>query len=181
MIKEALIFAQEKHKTQTRKSSKLPYMIHIYDVARILTNNHAPEHVIVAGILHDTLEDTNTTESEIEILFGLKVKEIVLSETENKELCWKERKQERIDHLKNASFDCKMVKCADMLANLCDLRENLKSDGESVWKRFKGTRQETKWYYESMIDTMKELEDYNMYKALKKVFVKVFLTASDKN
>lgn len=175
MIEQAFIFAQEKHKTQVRKSSKLPYMIHIYDVARILTNNHAPEHVVVAGILHDTLEDTNAKSSEIESLFGLKVKEIVEAETENKSLCWKERKQDRINHLKNASLDCKMVKCADMLANLSDLRENLKSDGESIWERFRGNRQDTKWYYESMIEVMKDLEGYNMYNALKKVFAKVFL------
>lgn len=181
MIKEAFIYAQEKHKDQIRKSSQLPYIIHLYDVARILTNNHAPEYVIVAGILHDTLEDTNATESEIEQLFGQKVKEIVVSETENKALCWKERKQDRIDNLKNASLDCKMVKCADMLANLSDLRENLKSDGECIWKNFRGSRQDTKWYFESMIDAMKELKGYNMYNALKKVFEKVFMSNEKNN
>lgn len=175
MIEEAFAFAQEKHKTQFRKVSKLLYIIHIYDVARILMNNHADEDVIVAGILHDTLEDTKTTESEIEYLFGSKVKEMVVEETEDKSLCWKERKQERIEHLKNASLECKMVKCADMLANISDLRESLKNNGEIIWTNFCGSRQDTKWYFESMIEVMKDLEGYNMYNALKKVFAKVFL------
>ena len=174
MIKEAFIYAQEKHKEQMRKSYKLPYMIHIYDVARILMNNHAPEHVVVAGILHDTLEDTNATQNEIENLFGETVKQIVISETEDKSLCWKGRKQDRIDHLKTASLDCKMVKCADMLANISDIKENLKSDGELVWEKFHESKNEIKWYYSSMIDCMKELENYTMYQALKKIFSKVF-------
>lgn len=178
MMKLAFEYAQEKHKNQVRKGSQIPYMTHIYDVARILINNHAPAHVVVAGILHDTLEDTNATPQEIESLFGKQVLSIVEEETENKSLAWRARKQDRIDHLKTASTECKMVKCADMLANLSDLHQNIKSDGEGIWAFFRGTKQDTMWYYDSMIEVMKELENMQMYVALKKLFAKVFMSSS---
>jgi len=64
----------------------------------ILIENNCEENVIIAGILHDTIEDTGTAPDEIRSLFGENVLSIVLSETEDKTKTWQERKQATIDH-----------------------------------------------------------------------------------
>ena len=177
ILQKAFDFATEKHSNQLRKASKFPYMLHIYDVAHILYKNHADETTILAGILHDTLEDTYTTPSEIETLFGKEVLEIVMEETENKSLSYKERKQERIDSLKHGNIQSKMVKCADMLSNLSDIKTDLSLMGDHVWAKFNAPKQDIEWYYSSMIESMQELNslpEMKMYQQLKKLFLKVF-------
>ena len=63
-IHNAIIFASIKHQNQKRKGTNLPYIVHPMEVMQILTENGCSENVIVAGILHDTLEDTDTTPQE---------------------------------------------------------------------------------------------------------------------
>lgn len=166
MIKKALEFAQEKHKKQTRKVTQEPYMKHLYDVAEILKQEKCSDIVITAGILHDTLEDTQTTEEELFLLFGEEVLEIVKCETENKALPYKERKQEKITQLETCDRNVKLVKCADMLSNITDMKAALELVGESLWDYFNGTKETFEWYYKSMLNSMKEIQELEMYKRL---------------
>lgn len=99
-IHNAIIFASIKHQNQKRKGTNLPYIVHPMEVMQILTENGCNENVIVAGILHDTLEDTDTTPQEIEKEFGKDILAIVQTESEDKSKTWKERKQHTIDCLK---------------------------------------------------------------------------------
>ena len=69
-IHDAIIFAAVKHKDQKRKGTDIPYIVHPMEVMQILTENEVSEDVIIAGILHDTLEDTDTKPQEIETKFG---------------------------------------------------------------------------------------------------------------
>lgn len=177
IIQKAFEFATEKHSKQLRKASKFPYMLHIYDVAHILYKNNADEKTIIAGILHDTIEDTETNAIEIENLFGIEVLNIVLEETENKTLPYKERKQKKIESLKNSNIQSKMVKCADMLSNLSDIKTDIGLMGEQVWQKFNAPKEVIKWYYSSMIESMSELENIptlTMYKELKQTFEQIF-------
>ena len=114
-IHNAIIFASIKHQNQKRKGTNLPYIVHPMEVMQILTENGCSENVIVAGILHDTLEDTDTTPQEIEKEFGKDILAIVQSESEDKSKTWKERKQHTIDCLKTDSLETKLVCCADKL------------------------------------------------------------------
>ena len=88
--------AAEAHKNQRRKTDKTPYISHPYSVAMLLEILGFPEVSVIAGILHDTVEDTTLTYKVIEdsLNCGEEVSEIVKQLTENKNLSWEDRKFE---------------------------------------------------------------------------------------
>lgn len=104
-IQKAIVFATQKHEGQKRKGTDIPYIVHPMEVMQILTDMHCEEAVIIAGILHDTLEDTDTTPEEIREAFGENVLAIVQTESEDKSKTWKERKQRTVDELTEASTE----------------------------------------------------------------------------
>ncbi|XP_063978302.1 guanosine-3',5'-bis(diphosphate) 3'-pyrophosphohydrolase MESH1 [Diachasmimorpha longicaudata] len=118
-------FAAKKHKTQKRMNREgTPYINHPLGVAKILTEEgdvHDPV-VIISAILHDTVEDTETTFEEIEQEFGAEVKLVVSEVTDDKTLPKMERKQLQIDHSPHISHEAKLVKLADKIYNLRDLQ-----------------------------------------------------------
>ncbi|RZC43343.1 HD 4 domain containing protein [Asbolus verrucosus] len=120
-------FAAEKHKNQRRKNpEKIPYINHPIGVAFILTNEAKITDVSVlhAALLHDTVEDTDTSFEEIENLFGKTVRGIVEEVTDDKTLPSAERKRLQIVHAPDSSFEAKLVKLADKLYNLRDLEKS---------------------------------------------------------
>lgn len=93
VVTKALEFAIEAHKGQLRKGDGKPYIVHPVNVAMILTKLNLPDQVIAAGLLHDTVEDTNTSIKDIEVNFGSMVAKVVDDLTEkDKSLPWKVRK-----------------------------------------------------------------------------------------
>lgn len=173
-IHNAIIFATLKHRNQKRKGSDVPYIVHPMEVMQILTQGQFPEDVIVAGILHDTLEDTDTTEKEIEENFGKEVLEIVKAESEDKSKSWKERKQTTIDSVKADTFEAKLVCCADKLSNVRSIKADLMDIGEDIWKIFKAPKDQVAWYYRSLVDSLSSLEGYGMYEEFKALVDEVF-------
>lgn len=151
-IIEAAHFAAVKHKSQKRKDpEQTPYINHPIGVARILTYEGDVEdaNVVKAALLHDTVEDTDTTLEEIEQQFGPDVMRIVKEVTDDKSLESKERKRLQIVHAPLCSNEAKLVKLADKLYNLRDLERATPSgwDQERVdayfkwaWKVVKGLR-----------------------------------------
>ncbi|KAM3925449.1 guanosine-3',5'-bis(diphosphate) 3'-pyrophosphohydrolase MESH1 [Leptodactylus fuscus] len=126
-IVEAANFAAIKHKAQKRKDvEETPYINHPIGVARILTHEAgiADITVLQAAILHDTVEDTNTTFLEIEEKFGPEVSRIVEEVTDDKTLPKMARKQQQIEHAPHCSHKAKLVKLADKLYNLRDLNRS---------------------------------------------------------
>lgn len=174
LIAKAMAFAEEKHKNQKRKITKEPYINHIYQVKEILENITTDQITIVAGILHDTLEDTDTTNKEIFDLFGKKVLDIVLSETENKTLPYIERKQEKIDELAISPIESKIVKCADMLSNITDMQYQYEKIGDDVWNYFNAPKKTIGWYYKSMLKNMHGIEHLKIHINLKEKVDLVF-------
>lgn len=123
-IVQAIHFSAQKHKTQKRKNSKqTPYICHPVGVAHRLAIDAGidDEDVLIAALLHDTVEDTDTTLEEIERLFGSRVAEIVDEVSDDKTLPKHVRKQQQIDHAPHISHEAKLVKLADKLDNLTDL------------------------------------------------------------
>lgn len=112
-IQKAIVFATLAHEGQCRKGTNIPYIVHPMEVMQILTANGCNETVILAGILHDTLEDTQTTPEDILHNFGQDVLDLVLGESEDKSKSWQERKQATIDHLADASKEIQLVCCTD--------------------------------------------------------------------
>jgi (p)ppGpp synthase/HD superfamily hydrolase len=147
LIHEAIIFATRKHNGYKRKGTDIPYISHPMEVMQILTETRCRENVIIAGILHDTLEDTEATSAEILDLFGEEVLNLVSAESEDKSKTWKERKQATIDSLADASLDVKMVCLADKISNLRSMASDKKAIGEKLWERFNAGKDDIEWYY----------------------------------
>lgn len=132
--------------------------------------------MIVAGILHDVLEDTDTTQKEILDSFGQEVLDIVICESEDKSKTWRERKQATLDHLQASSLETKLVCCADKLSNIRSMYCDLQQVGEVLWKRFNATKEQIHWYYSGIVEALQGLEEYPMYTELKALVEIVFVS-----
>lgn len=175
-IHEAIIFATLKHQNQKRKGTEIPYIVHPMEVMQLLSAEGLPEEIIIAGILHDTLEDTDTNPEEIEQKFGKAVLDIVLTESEDKSKTWRERKQHTIDCLKKDTMATKLVCCADKLSNIKSMYADFLSIGEKLWQRFNAPKEDIKWYYESIVNALYELSEYKIYDELCETIKAVFGT-----
>ena len=121
-VLRAAMFAAEKHRTQRRKDIDTPFINHPLQLAYILVQADIEDPVVLAAaLLHDTIEDTNTTHDEIEIVFRHEVANIVAECTDDKRLGKIERKQAQIDHAAKISHKARLVKLADKIANVSDI------------------------------------------------------------
>jgi (p)ppGpp synthase/HD superfamily hydrolase len=119
----AIHFSAIKHRNQRRKNEeKTPYINHPIDVMNILASHGITDvNILIAGIGHDLIEDTNCTETELRDLFGDKVCSIVLECTDDKKKDKITRKKLQLEHSKDISYEAKCVKLADKYSNLFDL------------------------------------------------------------
>jgi guanosine-3',5'-bis(diphosphate) 3'-pyrophosphohydrolase len=119
----ALDFAADRHRTQRRKDAEAsPYINHPIALARILTEaGVADPAVLCAALLHDTIEDTETTKAELIERFGAEVAGLVMEVTDDKSLPKAERKRRQIEHAPALSAKARLVKLADKIANLNDV------------------------------------------------------------
>jgi (p)ppGpp synthase/HD superfamily hydrolase len=164
MLMKAIEFALRKHEGQVRKGTSIPYITHPFEVMNILLSNGYDIDVCVAGLLHDTLEDTDTTDQEIIDLFGKRVHDLVLSHTEDKTRSWEERKETTVTNLSNTSDLEEAALCfADSLANLRSLSRDYETVGEALWKRFKRGANEQLDYYFKILTSGSRLVDKPMY------------------
>ncbi|XP_050009923.1 guanosine-3',5'-bis(diphosphate) 3'-pyrophosphohydrolase MESH1 isoform X2 [Alexandromys fortis] len=144
---EAADFAARKHRQQRRKDPEgTPYINHPIGgragVARILTHEAGITDIVVlqAALLHDTVEDTDTTLDEVELHFGAQVRRLVEEVTDDKTLPKLERKRQQVEQAPHSSPGAKLVKLADKLYNLRDLNrctpQALQETGKSqCWPR----------------------------------------------
>ncbi|WP_321876760.1 HD domain-containing protein [Paraburkholderia bannensis] len=138
LLIRAAAFAAEKHRNQRRKDAHAsPYINHPIALANVLSNEGDvnDQVVLIAALLHDTLEDTETTAAEIETQFGLEVAQIVQEVTDDKRLPKAERKRLQIEHAAHISPQAKLVKLADKIANLRDIANSPPADWSLERKR----------------------------------------------
>jgi guanosine-3',5'-bis(diphosphate) 3'-pyrophosphohydrolase len=124
LLFKALSFAAHKHKDQRRKDvAASPYINHPISLANVLSNEgHVTDiEVLCAALLHDTIEDTQTTPAELDAEFGRAIQSIVMEVTDDKNLPKSERKRQQIEHAAHASDKAKLVKLADKISNLRDV------------------------------------------------------------
>jgi (p)ppGpp synthase/HD superfamily hydrolase len=163
-IKKAINFAILTHEVtqkQKRKGKDIAYITHPLTVGIILSRAGASEDIVVAGILHDTIEDSikenKVTKLKIQELFGDKVAELVGDVTEeNKELTWEERKSEAREHLKIMPLDSLMVKSADLISNTTEILEDFDNVGFAVFDRFNADKRSVLRNYILAIQTILE-------------------------
>jgi len=127
LLLRALSFASVKHRNQRRKDAESsPYINHPIAVASVLSAECAVAdgQLLVAAILHDTVEDTETTFDELTEHFGAAVTELVRELTDDKSLPKEERKRLQIEHAHSASPGAKQLKIADKICNIRDILAN---------------------------------------------------------
>ena len=126
LVLKATQFAALKHCDQRRKDGKTPYIIHPISVAMILAESGGIEEPVIlsAALLHDTLEDTDTSAHELDKNFGSRVRIIVEELTDNDMLTFSQRKQMQIDNAPYLSKDATLVRIADKISNVSDVIEN---------------------------------------------------------
>lgn len=155
-IFEAIIYATEAHHGQYRKGTNIPYIVHPINVMRILIDLKCDEDVIIAGLLHDVVEDANKDINEIREKFGSRVTEIINALTEPIEFkrnasTWKERKLHSLELIENTdNFDILFVACADKYDNCREILLEYSKIGEKIWEKFNAPKNQQKWYYESL-------------------------------
>ncbi|KND57997.1 GTP pyrophosphokinase, (p)ppGpp synthetase I [Candidatus Burkholderia verschuerenii] len=123
-IISAIAFAAEKHRNQRRKDAQAsPYINHPIALANVLANEGGitDETVLIAAVLHDTLEDTDTSHEELMQCFGHEVAKIVAEVSDDKSLSKDERKRLQVELARHISEGAKLVKLADKICNLRDI------------------------------------------------------------
>ncbi|MDK2892872.1 HD domain-containing protein [Methanohalophilus sp.] len=186
-LQSAFEFARAAHQNQYRKCSGAPYVTHPMDVASILLKNGAPDSLVIAGFLHDVLEDTKTDSLALRYSFGERVFSLVkaVSEMDSKgnlvvhdQSNWKERKEQSLVKLKNAERDVKLLVCADKLANIKEMFDDLGYLGDRMWDYFNAGKDDQEWYYRSLVQALQSgshsVEDTKMFQQLQKYIDLVF-------
>lgn len=159
-IEQALRAATILHKDQMRKGSiPIPYVSHLVAVAMLAQDYTDNEDVIVACLLHDTLEDTDYTADELQKDFGPAVRELVeiVSEpsiVEIEPLTWKERKQQYIDQLKNAHSDALIVCASDKIHNMRTIVEEYTNNHIRFMADFAGSLEDRMYVYQDISNTL---------------------------
>lgn len=158
MINKATAFATKAHEGQLRKGTEKPYIVHPLEVAKIVASITDDEEIIVAALLHDTIEDCEEVTLEILIEeFGTRVADIVAHESEDKTKSWIERKGHTIDSLREEALEVQMVALGDKLSNMRDIDQDYPIFGEELWDRFRmKNKQLIGWYYKGVQDSLKE-------------------------
>lgn len=181
LLDEAITFATNAHKEQLRKGTNIPYILHPLEAAAIVGTMTTDDEILAGAVLHDVVEDTDTTVEQVREFFGGRVAELVAFESENKRenlsphSTWKIRKQETVDHLKTASTDVKMITLGDKLSNIRSIYRDYNAIGDELWQRFnQKDKNEHRWYYQSIADCLTELTDCEAYKEYCELISKTF-------
>jgi (p)ppGpp synthase/HD superfamily hydrolase len=163
------------HREQIRRTpDTLPYISHLFSVFIILSSYTDDEDTLIAGLLHDSIEDTDYTFSELEADFGTKVSEMVKGVTEEKErdgvaLEWKERKMDYLKKLKNDSEESMLICVADKIYNLQALVRDYRQYGRDMWNFIEPGLKDKLWYHDEVVSVLEErIRDKRALNDLKK-------------
>ena len=172
VINHAFAFAAKHHDRQVRKGTKLPYLTQPANVAVILTRYGRDNDTVVAGILHDVIEDCvrdgytkDMLEQRIGDKFGGRVLQTVLAVTYRRqdddgiELSSEDRKSDYLERLSGASEEARWVCAADKIHNassiISDLRRTV--DRETIWSRFTGGKAATASWYRHVYERLRDV------------------------
>lgn len=168
VFERAIIFATKAHAGEKRKGTGSPYIVHPIEAAAIASTMTSDPEVLAAAVLHDVLEDTDTTPEELGELFGERILRLVQDETENKrrdlppESTWRLRKEETITFLREqAGREAKILALADKLSNMRAIYRDLQVLGDELWQRFnEKDKSMHAWMYRSISDALVDLSEY---------------------
>lgn len=159
-VADALGLMFELHHTQRRKGANVPYITHLMAVAALVGEHGGDEDQFIAALLHDAVEDQGgpATLARIRALFGDGVAAYVdeCSDTDAvPKPPWQERKEAHVAHVAQASAGLKLIVAADKLHNLRSTLRDLHAQGDPLWARFRGGRDNSLWYYRAMLAALR--------------------------
>ncbi len=184
---EAVAFAIERHvdasgAPQVRKETSVPYLAHLLSVAALVWEAGGDEEQAITGVLHDCLEDTETTAEEIAERFGAAVADLVVECSDGgsvdgprDESTWDARKLTYLAHLGHATPRAQLVCAADKLHNATSIvvegEDEYARLGEvRVWRKFNASREKVLWYYFGILEALgQELGGTPIYRRLREM------------
>jgi len=181
-LDKAITFAAKAHEGQFRKGNRQPYIFHPLEVLSLASQITEDEDILCACVLHDTVEDTDTTINDINKEFGSRIAKLVYFESEDKrtdlppEETWKIRKEETIKTLNETNeIGAKIICLCDKVSNLRSFNLLRLQEGNDMWNHFHQNDPKMHcWYYQSLKDALKDLSDTAIYKEYCFLFETIF-------
>lgn len=173
-LEHAMRVAAHYHDGQYRKDKiKIPYVSHVFAVATLVSNFTDDEDIVIAAMLHDTIEDTSMKAEELEELFGVRVRELVENVTEPKtRYSWKERKDIYIQKLRDGSDDALLIATADKLHNMQYKHRQIMEYGPQYMKDKGLLHEKYVWYHGEVLEIAKRLPHQELVAAYQETFQK---------
>ena len=181
LLDRAILFAVRAHAGTERRGKGFPYIVHPMEALEIVATMTRDQELLAAAVLHDTVEDTDTTVEQIQAEFGDRIASLVASESDtmpegvSEEDSWHARKQAAIDRLARASHDAKVVALGDKLSNMRAIARDYAQQGDALWNLFHvKDRKEHEWHYRGLAESLRELQDTFAYKEFEQLINQVF-------
>lgn len=178
-IKRAIQFAARKHHGQMRRETEpLPYITHLFSVALLVAEDGAHDDVVTAALLHDTLEDTDTSREEIIAAFNERVATLIeavseAKEKDGKKLDWKERKEAYLANLETVPDDAVLIAIADKIDNIESKLEAFAKEGKALHERWGQPPGEYLWYHgEALRIAQMRLSDHRLTKRFTEAYAR---------
>lgn len=170
-LNDAIVFATQCHAGQLRKMANTPYILHPLEVAAIIGTMTDSEDLMIAGLLHDTVEDCGADPLLIRETFGARAAALVQSETEDKlssrpaAETWQQRKEESLLLLRyTKDRDVKILWLADKLSNIRSFYREHQKHGDAIWQSLNQKDPAMQgWYYKTIADYVSDLRDTAAY------------------
>ena len=181
LLDRAIIFAVKAHHDTERRGKDFPYIVHPMEAVEIVATMTSDQELLAAAALHDTIEDTDVTYEQLHEVFGERITDLVLAESDrftegmSKAESWRDRKQEAIDRLAAASRDAKIVAMGDKLSNMRAIWRDYQTQGDDLWNLFNvEDRTLHEWHYRGLAASLAELSDTFAYQEFVRLMEEVF-------
>ena len=181
LLDRAIVFAVRAHAGTERRGKGFPYIVHPMEAVEIVATMTSDQELLAAAVLHDTVEDTDTTIEQIQAEFGDRVASFVAAESDEPHQSrdgienWHARKQAAIDRLARTSHDAKIVALGDKLSNMRAIARDYAQQGDALWNLFHtNDPKEHEWHYRGLAESLRELKDTFAYKEFEQLINQVF-------
>jgi (p)ppGpp synthase/HD superfamily hydrolase len=175
---EAVNYACVAHNTQVRKGTGIPYASHLLAVAGIVLEHGATEEEAIAALLHDVVEDQGGKPrlDDVRTRFGAVVASIVEGCTDADVIPkppWRQRKENYLRHIAEASASVRLVSNADKLHNARSILADYRRHGDALWGRFNASKEETLWYYRALVTAFRAADHNELVDELDRVVTEI--------
>jgi len=180
LLDRAIVFAVNAHQGIERKGKGFPYIVHPMEAMSIVATMTNDQELLAAAVLHDVIEDTDTTADDLRREFGERIAMLVEAESDvrmdgSKADSWHRRKQAALDRLTASGRDVKIVALGDKLSNMRLIAHDYATLGDEIWDRFNvKNKADHAWRYHSLVNALSDLSGTEAYKEFCMLVEKVF-------